>query len=191
MTSSSSNAEMCERPGIYAIASLDECDDHCVATDILTDGNLYMVTLEVLLLEDNKTESQPSRRRCPGGVCFEDHCNITAMHIRRIGHLTSPGEILRNVGPEARNLLVISDGLWETRAAHTSTQTRAREEKHPVGPQGQGLVFKTIREMMAKTFEELALRPKTVLPLEDIELPGSDEDEDEEFVYVRCPPLHP
>jgi hypothetical protein len=60
MTTSSSHAEMCERPGIYKIASLDECDNHCVATDILTDGNLYMMILEVLLPEDNETESQPT-----------------------------------------------------------------------------------------------------------------------------------
>jgi hypothetical protein len=125
MTSSSSDAEMCDRPGIYTIASLDECDDHCKATDILTDGSFYMVTLEVLLLEDNKTESQPSQRRCPGGVYFEEHCNITAMRIRRIGHLTSLGKILRNVGPEARNLPVISDGLWETRAARTNPNKNA------------------------------------------------------------------
>jgi hypothetical protein len=45
--------------------------------------------------------------------------------------------------------------------------------------------------MMAKTFKELALRPKTLLPLEDIELPDSDEDEDEEFVCGRCPPCIP
>jgi hypothetical protein len=39
MTTSSSHAETCGRPGIYTIASLDECDSHCVATDILGDGN--------------------------------------------------------------------------------------------------------------------------------------------------------
>jgi hypothetical protein len=86
-------------------------------------------------------------------------------------------EIWCNVGPEARNLPVVSDGPWGTRAARTPTQTRMREEKSPVGPQGEGLVFETIREMMAKTFEELDLRPKAPLPLEDVELPESDEDE--------------
>jgi hypothetical protein len=152
MNFSSPNAEICERPGIYTMAPLDECDDHCVATDILTDGYLYMVTLEVLLLED-KTESQPPQRRCPGGVYFEDHCDISAMCIRQITHLTSPGEIWCNGGPEARNLPVISDGLWEARAAHATNQTRRREEKPPVAPQGQGLVFKNIREAMAKTLK--------------------------------------
>jgi hypothetical protein len=61
MTTSSSHTETCERPGIYTIALLDECDNHCVATDIPTDGNFYMVILEVLLPEDNETESQRTK----------------------------------------------------------------------------------------------------------------------------------
>jgi hypothetical protein len=102
---------------------------------------------------------------------------MSAMCIRRIGHQTSLGKMWCNVGPGARNLPIISDGLWETRATHTPTRTIMRGEKSPVGPQSKGLVFKYLREIMFKTFEELALRPKTHLPLEDLNLPESDEDE--------------
>jgi hypothetical protein len=52
-----------------------------------------------------------------------------------------------------------------------------REGKPPVGPQSKGLVNRNLREIMAKHFEELALRPTTPLPLSDLNLPESDEDE--------------
>jgi hypothetical protein len=56
MIISSSHAGTCERPGIYAIASLSDSDSHGVATDILGGGNLYMMVVEVQLPEDNKTK---------------------------------------------------------------------------------------------------------------------------------------
>jgi hypothetical protein len=177
MTTSLLHAETCERPGTYTIASLDECDSHCVTTDILGDGNLHMVIQKVHLPEDNKTESQPMQKRCPGGVCFEEYCSISAMYKRRIRHRTSPGQIWCSVGPDARNLPIISDGLWETRATHTPTQTRMRKGKFAVEPQSKGLVIKNLNKIMTQTFfEELALRPKTPLPHEDLNLPESDED---------------
>jgi hypothetical protein len=52
-----------------------------------------------------------------------------------------------------------------------------RKGKPPVGPQSKGLVIKNLREIMAKNFEELALRPTTPLPLGDLNLPEGDEDE--------------
>jgi hypothetical protein len=56
MIISSSHAGTCERPGIYAIASLSDSDSRGVATDILGGGNLYMMVVEVQLPEDNKTK---------------------------------------------------------------------------------------------------------------------------------------
>jgi hypothetical protein len=177
MTTSSSHARTCERPGIYTIASLSDCNSHGVATDILGDGDLYMVVLEVQLPEDNKTEIQPTQKQCPGGVYYEEHCSISAMCIRRVGRQTSPGRICCSVGQGAKTLPIIGDDLWETPTIHTTTQIRMRERKLPVGPQGEGLVNKNLRKIMAKILEELALRPTTPLPRSDFNLPESDEDE--------------
>jgi hypothetical protein len=99
------------------------------------------------------------------------------MHIRQVGLQTSPGRIWCSVGKVAKTLPIIGDDLWETRAIHTTTQVRMREGKPPVGPQSKGLVNKNLRKIVAKHFEELALRPTTPLPLSDLNLPESDEDE--------------
>jgi hypothetical protein len=177
MTTSSSHEGTCERTRIYTIASLSDCDSHGVAADILGDGDLYMVVVEARVPEDNKTEIQPTQKRCPGGVYYEEYCNISAMCIRQVGLRTSPGRIWCSVRQVAKTLPIISDDLRETRAIHTTTQIRMRKGKPPIRPQSKGLVNKSLRELMTKNCEELALRPTTPPPLSDLNLPESDEDE--------------
>jgi hypothetical protein len=177
MTTPSSREGPCERPGIYTLASLSDSNNHGVATDILLDGVLYVVVVEVQVLEGNKTEIQPTQKRCPGGVYYEEHCNISAMYIPQVGLQAAPGGIWCSVGQVAKTLPIIGDDLWRTRAIHTPTQISMREGEPPIGPQSKGLVTKILRKLMAKDFEEIAHRLTAPPPLSDLNLPESDEDE--------------
>jgi hypothetical protein len=175
MTTPSPHEGPCERPGIYTLASMSDSNKHGVATDILGDGVLYMVVVELQVLEGSKTDVQPTQKRCPGGVYDEEHCIVSAMCMRQVGLQAAQNteSIWCSVGQVAKTPPIIGDDLWGTRAIHTPTQINMREGKPPIGPHSKGLVSKNLHELMAKNFGELAHRPIAPPPLSDPDLPES------------------
>jgi hypothetical protein len=61
----------CGNPGLYTLASLNDCNKFGVATDVLGDGLVYLVILELQALGGNKTAVQPPQWQCPGVVYYD------------------------------------------------------------------------------------------------------------------------
>jgi hypothetical protein len=99
----------CENPGLYTLASLNDCDKFGVATDILGDGHVYIIILELQVMEGNKTAVQPPQWQCPGEVYYDDHCLVSAVCIRQCGIRAEQNNegIWCKLGQIARKLLII------------------------------------------------------------------------------------
>jgi hypothetical protein len=95
----------CKTPGVHTFLELTECAKHVMATDILGDGMLHMLTLEIQVLPRCRPAIGTEKQAASGGIFYEEGCVIIALLIKQ-ADMTAPenaGQVWANVGETAKN----------------------------------------------------------------------------------------
>jgi hypothetical protein len=160
----------CDNPGIYTFELLTDCNKYCVATDILGDGFTYMNIVEVQVLGGNMTATQPTMKKCPRGVFYDDHCLITSLYIRQceLRATKNSGALWGDIGQSARERPIIANDLWMSRASRSQQQARMRRGQPPVKPDSKRGVAETTRNQVIEHFLAIASTPSRPPPFSEI-----------------------